>query len=87
MSAVATPALFKPASLKPKATPVVPTLESLPINPLQCEKALKALLAHVAKTQAQEDDSDLLGETEEKLLLVIGLKRGAKREVHKPFRL
>lgn len=83
----AAPALFKPASVKPRATPVVPLLAALPIDPVQCSKALDALLAHVTKVQQQRELSDLLGEQEEKLLLVVGLKRAATREQHMPIRL
>lgn len=84
---VAPPPLFKPASVKPREVAAVPALSSLPINEAQCEKALKALLAHVAKVQEKREREDLLGEQEEKVFLVVGLKKAAKREIHKPIRL
>jgi len=65
----------------------VPALSSLPVNEAQCEKALKALLAHVAKVQEKREQEDLLGEQEEKVFLVVGLKKAPKREIHKPIRL
>ena len=79
--------LFKPASVKPNPTPVAPALDTLPISAPQCEKALTALLAHVAKVQLEREEKDLLGEQEEKVFLVVGMKKAAKREVHKPVRL
>ena len=81
------PPLFKPASVKPREVAPVPSFASLPVEEAQCEKALKALLAHVAKVQEKREQEDLLGEQEEKVFLVIGLKKAAKREIHKPIRL
>lgn len=83
----APPPLFKPASVKPREVAPVPALSSLPVDEAQCEKALKALLAHVAKVQDKREQEDLLGEQEEKVFLVVGLKKAAKREIHKPIRL
>lgn len=84
---VAPPPLFKPASVKPRVVAEVPALSTLPVDEQQCEKALKALLAHVAKVQEKREQEDLLGEQEEKVFLVVGLKKAAKREIHKPIRL
>lgn len=81
------PPLFKPASIKPREVKPVPALSTLPVDEAQCEKALKALLGHVAKVQEKREQEDLLGEQEEKVFLVVGLKKAAKREVHKPIRL
>ncbi|KAI5479170.1 hypothetical protein MNV49_004030 [Pseudohyphozyma bogoriensis] len=83
----APPPLFVPASLKPKPTPVAPSLSSLPVNEAQVQKALTALLAHITKVQQQREETDLLGESEEKLFVVVGLKRAARREVHMPVRM
>lgn len=83
----APPPLFKPASVKPRQPQAVPSLDSLPVDHTQCAKALTALLKHVEKTQDKREQDDLLGEQEEKLLLVVGLRQPAKREVHKPIRL
>ncbi|GAA5970732.1 hypothetical protein JCM21900_003294, partial [Sporobolomyces salmonicolor] len=97
MSAIATattastsqapPPLWKPASVKPRELPALPALSSLPVDPKQCEKAFGALLAHVARVQQQREETELLGEQEEKVFLVVGLKKAPKREVHKPVRL
>ncbi|GAA5901227.1 ribosomal L1 domain-containing protein [Sporobolomyces salmoneus] len=83
----APPPLWKPASVKPKELPTLPSVSTLPIDQKQCEKALSALLAHVSKMQEQREEKDLLGEQEEKVFLVVGLKQAPKREVHKPVRL
>ncbi|GAA5831387.1 hypothetical protein JCM5353_007151 [Sporobolomyces roseus] len=83
----APPPLWKPASVKPKELATLPPVSSLPINQQQCDKALNALLAHVARTQEQREQTELLGEQEEKVFLVVGLKQAPKREVHKPVRL
>jgi ribosome biogenesis protein UTP30 len=37
--------------------------------------------------QEQREEKELLGEQEEKVFLVVGLKQAPKREVHKPVRL
>ncbi|GAA6025511.1 hypothetical protein JCM11491_004141 [Sporobolomyces phaffii] len=83
----APPPLWKPASVKPKELAPLPSAASLPVDPRQCEKAVQALLAHVARVQEQREATDLLGEQEEKVFLVVGLKQAPKREVHKPIRL
>lgn len=83
----APPPLWKPASVKPKELAQLPPVSSLPVDPKQCEKAVKALLSHVAKMQQQREEKELLGEQEEKVFLVVGLKQAPKREVHKPVRL
>ncbi|GAA5951614.1 hypothetical protein JCM3765_005984 [Sporobolomyces pararoseus] len=83
----APPPLWKPASVKPKELPSLPSVSSLPVDQKQCEMALKALLAHVSKMQQQREEKELLGEQEEKVFLVVGLKQAPKREVHKPVRL
>ena len=83
----AAPALFKPASLAPRVVPATPLLAALPLDQPQAEKALSALLAHVAKVQQQREATDLLGEQDEKVFLVVGLKRAANREQHMPIRL
>ncbi|KAK4693868.1 hypothetical protein P7C70_g8848, partial [Phenoliferia sp. Uapishka_3] len=83
----APPPLRLPASLKPNPVLVAPSFESLPVDKVQCEKAIKALLAHVETIQKRRDEEDLLGESDEKVFLVVGLKRPAKREVHMPIRL
>jgi ribosome biogenesis protein UTP30 len=83
----APPPLFKPASVKPRELAAIPSIDSLPVNTQQCDKALKALLAHVAKVQEKRQEDDLLGEQDEKLYLVVGLKKPSKRQVHKPIRL
>ncbi|KAM0751162.1 ribosomal protein L1, partial [Meredithblackwellia eburnea MCA 4105] len=79
--------LVLPPSLKPKPAPQTPSWDSLGVDKDQCSKALTALLAHVEKLQQKREKEDLLGEQEEKLFLVVGLKRQAKREVHMPIRL
>lgn len=84
---VAAPALFKPASVQPRIVPATPALASLPVDQAQSEKALSALLAHIAKVQTQREATDLLGEQDEKVFLVVGLKRAANREQHMPIRL
>lgn len=81
------PPLFRPASLTPNPSPIPPPISDLPISTAQVSKALTALIAHVAKTQEKRAESDLLGDTDEKVFLVVGLKRAAKREVHMPIRL
>lgn len=86
-TSVLPPPLFKPASVQPKAVEPAPAISSLPINVAQCEKAVAALVAHVAKVQEKREQEDLLGEQEEKVFLVVGLKKAAKREIHKPIRL
>lgn len=83
----APPPLFKPASVKPREVAPVPSLDSLPINTQQCEKALKALLSHVVKVQEKSEENDLLGAQDQNLFLVVGLKKPSKRQVHKPIRL
>ncbi|GAA5820876.1 hypothetical protein JCM11251_001855 [Rhodosporidiobolus azoricus] len=83
----APPPLWKPASVAPRELPALPTLESLPINQQQCDKAMNALLKHVEKKQEKREEEELLGEQEEKVFLVVGLKTPPKREVHKPMRI
>jgi ribosome biogenesis protein UTP30 len=73
--------------VKPKELPTLPSVSTLPIDQKQCEKALQALLAHVSRMQEQREEKELLGEQEEKVFLVVGLKQAPKREVHKPVRL
>lgn len=50
---------------------------------------MTALLAHVGKEveKREREGLDLLSEVEEKVFLVVGLKRAAVREVHMPVRL
>lgn len=83
----APPPLWKPASVAPRDLPALPTVAELPISQAQCDKALTALLAHVQRTQDKREETDLLGEQEEKVFLVVGLKTPPKREVHKPVRM
>ncbi|KAM0790520.1 hypothetical protein ACM66B_003391 [Microbotryomycetes sp. NB124-2] len=83
----APPKLFKPASIKPKPTPAVPLLSSLPVDVEQCEKAVKALINHANKKRQQADDEQLLGNGDEKVFLSIGLVKPPRREVHKPVRI
>ncbi|GAA5929868.1 ribosomal L1 domain-containing protein [Sporobolomyces koalae] len=83
----APPPLWKPASVKPRELAALPAVASLPVNQKQCDKALSALLAHVSRMQEQHEEKELLGEQEEKVFLVVGLKQAPKREVHKPVRL
>ncbi|BGP51719.1 proteasome-interacting protein cic1 [Rhodotorula kratochvilovae] len=86
-SAQAPPPLWKPASVAPRALPALPAVEDLPVSLPQCDKALGALLKHVEKVQQKRNDEDLLGEQDEKVFLVVGLKKAPKREVHKPVRI
>lgn len=86
---VAPPKLFKPASVKPLASAAPPALSSLPVNQSQCKSAVTALLAHLAKQEATRESTlggDLLAGDGEKVYLVVGLRKGAGREVHKPIR-
>ncbi|GAA5972802.1 hypothetical protein JCM11641_003947 [Rhodosporidiobolus odoratus] len=83
----APPPLWKPASVAPRQQPALPSLQDLPIKQAQCEKALGALLSHVQKKQDKREEEELLGEQEEKVFLVVGLKSAPKREVHKPVRI
>ncbi|GAA5905296.1 hypothetical protein JCM6882_003738 [Rhodosporidiobolus microsporus] len=84
---VAPPPLWKPASVAPREQAALPALESLPVSQQQCEKAVNALLKHVEKKQQEREETELLGEMEEKVFLVVGLKTPPKREVHKPIRI
>ncbi|GAA5865618.1 hypothetical protein JCM8547_007664 [Rhodosporidiobolus lusitaniae] len=84
---VAPPPLWKPASVAPRALPSLPSLSDLPVDQAQCEKALKALLKHVEKVQKKREDEELMGDQEEKVFLVVGLKTPPRREVHKPVRI
>ncbi|GAA5823861.1 hypothetical protein JCM10212_006832 [Sporobolomyces blumeae] len=86
-TAQAPPPLWKPASVKPRELAALPDVSTLPVDLRQCDKAIKALLAHVKKVQDQREETELLGEQEEKVFLVVGLKQAPKREVHKPVRL
>ncbi|BGP20189.1 hypothetical protein JCM10213_005957 [Rhodosporidiobolus nylandii] len=83
----APPPLWKPASVAPREQPALPALKDLPVNQQQCEKAMNALLAHVQRIQEKREETELLGEQEEKVFLVVGLKTPPKREVHKPIRI
>ncbi|GAA6034762.1 hypothetical protein JCM8097_001157 [Rhodosporidiobolus ruineniae] len=83
----APPPLWKPASVAPRELPALPSVDSLPVSQAQCDKALTALLAHVQRTQDKREETDLLGEQEEKVFLVVGLKTAPKRETHKPIRI
>ncbi|TNY19043.1 ribosomal protein L1 [Rhodotorula diobovata] len=86
-SSQAPPPLWKPASVAPRALPALPALDDLPVSQTQCDKAMNALVKHVDKVQKKRDDEDLLGEQDEKVFLVVGLKQAPKREVHKPVRI
>lgn len=86
-SSQAPPPLWKPASVAPRALPALPALDDLPVSQTQCDKAMNALVKHVDKVQKKRDDEDLLGEQDEKVFLVVGLKQAPKREVHKPVRM
>jgi len=83
----APPPLWKPASVAPRTLPALPALDDLPVSQTQCDKALSALVKHVDKIQKKRDDDDLLGEQDEKVFLVVGLKQAPKRDVHKPIRM
>ncbi|KPV73382.1 uncharacterized protein RHOBADRAFT_48785 [Rhodotorula graminis WP1] len=85
--AQAPPPLWKPASVAPRTLPALPALDDLPVSQTQCDKALNALVKHVDKVQKKRDDDDLLGEQDEKVFLVVGLKQAPKRDVHKPIRI
>lgn len=89
VASLAPPKLFKPASLKPQLLAPLPSLDSLPVSLPQVNKAVHALLTHIGKRQekAASSSSLLLGEREEKVYLVCGLKRSANREIHKPIQL
>ncbi|KDE08471.1 hypothetical protein MVLG_01253 [Microbotryum lychnidis-dioicae p1A1 Lamole] len=80
------PPLLKPKSIIPNAPAVVPSFESLPVNKIQVEKALTALLAHLEKAKSKFS-FDLLQDEQHKLSLVVGLKKVPSRPVHKPIRL
>ncbi|SGY18148.1 BQ5605_C015g07989 [Microbotryum silenes-dioicae] len=80
------PPLLKPKSIIPNAPAVVPSFESLPVNKIQVEKALTALLAHLEKAKSKFL-FDLLQDEQHKLSLVVGLKKVPSRPVHKPIRL
>ncbi|GAA5904328.1 hypothetical protein JCM8208_006837 [Rhodotorula glutinis] len=83
----APPPLWKPASVAPRTLPALPALDDLPVSHTQCDKALSALVKHVDKVQKKREDDDLLGEQDEKVFLVVGLKQAPKRDVHKPIRI
>ncbi|GAA5998889.1 Utp30p [Rhodotorula paludigena] len=83
----APPPLWKPASVPPRQQPALPPRADVPVPRAQCDKALAALLKHVEKVQQKRDDDDLLGEQDEKVFLVVGLRQAPKRETHKPVRI
>jgi ribosome biogenesis protein UTP30 len=83
----APPPLWKPASVAPRQLPPLPARADIPVSSAQCEKALNALLKHVEKVQQKRGEGELLGEQEEKVFLVVGLKQAPKRETHKPVRM
>ncbi|BGP27656.1 ribosomal protein L1 superfamily protein [Rhodotorula toruloides] len=83
----APPPLWKPASVAPRQLPPLPARPDIPVSSAQCEKALNALLKHVENVQEKRGEEELLGEQEEKVFLVVGLKQAPKRETHKPVRI
>ncbi|GAA6013075.1 hypothetical protein JCM10207_006163 [Rhodosporidiobolus poonsookiae] len=83
----APPPLWKPASVAPRQQPALPALADLPVDQSQCTKAVDALLKHAKRTNDKREETDLLGEQDEKVFLVVGLKTAPKRETHKPIRI
>jgi hypothetical protein len=85
VSSLGPPKLFKPSSLKPQELGKLPSIEELGISLGQCNKSIGALITYINKREGE--GNNLLEEAEEKVYLVIGLKRAAIREQHKPIQL
>jgi hypothetical protein len=87
-SASLAPPLSLPKSVAPQKRPPPPPVDSLPISKDQCAKALAALVSHSRKKLDEAAKSDILaGEEEEKVFLVVSLKRQSGYAKHKPIRL
>jgi hypothetical protein len=82
------PPLSLPKSLVPQKRPAPPPVDTLPLSKEQCAKALKALVSHaLSKIEESAHDDLLAGEDEEKVFLVVSLKRQSGHAKHKPIRL
>lgn len=78
--------LLQPARLQPKEKAVVESLETLDVDQGQCAKAVKALVAHLEKSKAAKEETELIT-NEDHLYLVITLKQMSGRDQIKPVRL
>lgn len=75
-----------PQSLKPKEYAEPPSLEALGVDTEQCRKAIHALVKHLGKQKASQEQNELISR-DEHLFLVVTLKEMYAREKTMPIRL
>jgi ribosome biogenesis protein UTP30 len=78
--------LLLPAKLAPRTVAAPPPLAAHAVDQDQCRKAIDALVANVKRQHAKREATELI-ETDDRLDLVITLKRMAPREKTMPIRL